>query len=216
METLAERGFCHPRHEGAGRVDPRPGGAGARARARAAVRVLSCRDRHQVVPGKGKVMKYGLYTCRGTCQCSTQLYHGPGSHGHVKVSAVLSDYSTRVVARYSGEVSAVLSDYSSNINAVPRRGAHAGPADRGLLPSRPRAGGRAVARGCGGGLPQGGLVLRRPGAAGRGHASPWTDLDTWYSKPFRDIGHLLIYSHRHFRHRTTKSRLPTTPRCATR
>ena len=38
----------------------------------------------QVVPGKGKIMKYGLYTCRGTCQCSTQLYHGPGSHGHVK------------------------------------------------------------------------------------------------------------------------------------
>jgi hypothetical protein len=32
-------------------------------------------------------MKYGLYTCRGTCQCSTQLYHGPGSHGFVKQDA---------------------------------------------------------------------------------------------------------------------------------
>ena len=41
----------------------------------------------QEVPGKGKIMKYGLYTCRGTCQCSTQLYHGPGSHGHVSQDA---------------------------------------------------------------------------------------------------------------------------------
>ena len=36
----------------------------------------------QTVPGKGKVLKYGLYTSRGTCQCSTQQYQGPGSHGH--------------------------------------------------------------------------------------------------------------------------------------
>ena len=35
----------------------------------------------QEVPGQGKVMKYGLYTSRGTCQCSTNLYHAPGSHG---------------------------------------------------------------------------------------------------------------------------------------
>ena len=42
---------------------------------------------NQEVPGKGKIMKYGLYTCRGTCQCSTQLYKGPGSHGHVKGDA---------------------------------------------------------------------------------------------------------------------------------
>jgi alpha-galactosidase len=42
---------------------------------------------NQIVPGKGKIMKYGLYTCRGTCQCSTQLYHGPGSHGHVAEDA---------------------------------------------------------------------------------------------------------------------------------
>ena len=41
----------------------------------------------QVVPGKGKIMKYGLYTCRGTCQCATKLYSGPGSHGHVAQDA---------------------------------------------------------------------------------------------------------------------------------
>ena len=41
----------------------------------------------QEVPGRGKVMRYGLYTCRGTCQCSTALYHGPGSHGHVAQDA---------------------------------------------------------------------------------------------------------------------------------
>jgi alpha-galactosidase len=27
-------------------------------------------------------LSYGLYTCRGTCQCSTDKYHGPGSHGY--------------------------------------------------------------------------------------------------------------------------------------
>jgi len=37
---------------------------------------------NQIVPGKGKIMKYGLYTCRGTCQCGTALYQGPGGHGH--------------------------------------------------------------------------------------------------------------------------------------
>jgi alpha-galactosidase len=36
----------------------------------------------QVVPGKGKIMKYGLYTCRGTCQCPTKVYQGPGGQGH--------------------------------------------------------------------------------------------------------------------------------------
>jgi alpha-galactosidase len=36
----------------------------------------------QVVPGRGKIMKYGLYTCRGTCQCATKQYQGPGGHGH--------------------------------------------------------------------------------------------------------------------------------------
>ena len=32
-------------------------------------------------------MKYGLYTSRGTCQCSTSEYHGPGSHGFEKQDA---------------------------------------------------------------------------------------------------------------------------------
>ena len=26
--------------------------------------------------------KYGLYSCRGTCQCGTGTYSGPGSHGY--------------------------------------------------------------------------------------------------------------------------------------
>eukprot|EP01065_Artemidia_motanka_P009702 TRINITY_DN1500_c0_g1_i1.p1 TRINITY_DN1500_c0_g1~~TRINITY_DN1500_c0_g1_i1.p1 ORF type:complete len:436 (+),score=140.86 TRINITY_DN1500_c0_g1_i1:45-1352(+) len=42
----------------------------------------------QEVPGKGKVMKYGLYTSRGTCQCGTALYKNkPGTHGHVEADA---------------------------------------------------------------------------------------------------------------------------------
>jgi len=39
---------------------------------------------NQTVPGKGKILKYGLYTCRGTCQCGTKLYSGPGGNGHEK------------------------------------------------------------------------------------------------------------------------------------
>jgi hypothetical protein len=27
-------------------------------------------------------MKYGLYSCRGTCQCGTGTYNAPGSHGY--------------------------------------------------------------------------------------------------------------------------------------
>ena len=29
----------------------------------------------------GQTMKFGLYSCRGTCQCGTDKYSGPGSHG---------------------------------------------------------------------------------------------------------------------------------------
>ena len=39
------------------------------------------------VPGKGKVMKYGLYTCRGQTQCGTAEYNAPGSLGHEKQDA---------------------------------------------------------------------------------------------------------------------------------
>ena len=35
-----------------------------------------------VSPGSDEKMVYGLYSCRGTCQCGTHAYHGPGSHGH--------------------------------------------------------------------------------------------------------------------------------------
>lgn len=45
----------------------------------------------QVVPGDGPAsgqrMSFGLYTSRGTCQCSTSTYSGPGSAGHVKQDA---------------------------------------------------------------------------------------------------------------------------------
>lgn len=41
----------------------------------------------QVVPGHGKIMKYGLYTSRGTCQCGTALYKGPGGNGYEKIDS---------------------------------------------------------------------------------------------------------------------------------
>jgi hypothetical protein len=36
----------------------------------------------ETYPGSGQYMKYGLYSCRGTCQCGTGTYQGPGSHGY--------------------------------------------------------------------------------------------------------------------------------------
>ena len=36
----------------------------------------------QEVPGLGKIMKYGLYTSRGTCQCSTAKYSAVGGQSH--------------------------------------------------------------------------------------------------------------------------------------
>ena len=35
-------------------------------------------------PGSGRKMRYGLYSCRGTCQCGTKTYHAVGSNGHEK------------------------------------------------------------------------------------------------------------------------------------
>jgi alpha-galactosidase len=32
--------------------------------------------------GSGDMMRYGLYSCRGTCQCGTGTYSAPGSNGH--------------------------------------------------------------------------------------------------------------------------------------
>jgi alpha-galactosidase len=32
--------------------------------------------------GSNDTMRYGLYSCRGTCQCSTGTYSAPGSNGH--------------------------------------------------------------------------------------------------------------------------------------
>lgn len=36
----------------------------------------------ETAPGSGEYMRYGLYSCRGTCQCSTGTYSAPGSHGY--------------------------------------------------------------------------------------------------------------------------------------
>eukprot|EP00042_Codosiga_hollandica_P033938 m.233308 g.233308 ORF g.233308 m.233308 type:complete len:553 (+) comp54289_c0_seq2:1-1659(+) len=41
----------------------------------------------QIIPGTNLSMLYGLYTCRGSCQCSTSEYQGPGSLGYEKVDA---------------------------------------------------------------------------------------------------------------------------------
>lgn len=35
-----------------------------------------------VAPGSDEKLRYGLYSCRGTCQCGTGHYHAEGSHGH--------------------------------------------------------------------------------------------------------------------------------------
>ena len=42
---------------------------------------------NQVVPGKGKIMRFGLYTSRGDVQCSTQQYQAPGSKGFERQDA---------------------------------------------------------------------------------------------------------------------------------
>jgi hypothetical protein len=41
----------------------------------------------EIAPGTGHKMHYGLYSCRGTCQCGTSTYHAPGSNGHEKDDA---------------------------------------------------------------------------------------------------------------------------------
>ena len=35
-----------------------------------------------VAAGSAEKLVYGLYSCRGTCQCGTGLYHAVGSNGH--------------------------------------------------------------------------------------------------------------------------------------
>ena len=35
-----------------------------------------------VAAGSAQKLVYGLYSCRGTCQCGTGYYHGPGSNGY--------------------------------------------------------------------------------------------------------------------------------------
>lgn len=39
----------------------------------------------ETAPGSGRRMRYGLYSCRGSCQCGTSTYAGPGSLGYEKM-----------------------------------------------------------------------------------------------------------------------------------
>ena len=36
-------------------------------------------------PGSGQYLQYGLYSCRGSCQCGTSTYSAPGSLGYEKM-----------------------------------------------------------------------------------------------------------------------------------
>jgi len=51
----------------------------------------------ETYPGSGEYMKYGLYSCRGTCQCGTGTYQGPGSHGY---EAMDTDWMVNAGADY--------------------------------------------------------------------------------------------------------------------
>ena len=51
----------------------------------------------ETYPGSGDFMHYGLYSCRGTCQCGTGTYQAPGSHGY---EAADVDYMVAAGADY--------------------------------------------------------------------------------------------------------------------
>ena len=51
----------------------------------------------ETYPGSAQYMQYGLYSCRGTCQCSTGTYHAPGSNGYEKADV---DYMVAQGANY--------------------------------------------------------------------------------------------------------------------
>ena len=51
----------------------------------------------ETAPGSGVRMRYGLYSCRGTCQCGTGTYAAPGSHGY---EAADVDYMVAAGAEY--------------------------------------------------------------------------------------------------------------------
>jgi hypothetical protein len=51
----------------------------------------------QAIPGANDFMRYGLYSCRGTCQCGTGSYNAPGSHGYEKAD---TDFMVAAGATY--------------------------------------------------------------------------------------------------------------------
>ena len=82
-----------------------------------------------VSAGSAEKMVYGLYSCRGTCQCGTGEYHGPGSNGH---EAADTQWMIDAGARWlkidsccgSQDHSVAFGDYSKFRNAMNASGEH--------------------------------------------------------------------------------------------
>ena len=84
---------------------------------------------NQEVPGKGKILKFGLYTSRGTCQCGTKMYNAPGTHGFVKEDADFMvdagiDYLKEDSCCGSQNHSIAFSDYGEMRDALNATGRH--------------------------------------------------------------------------------------------
>ena len=80
-----------------------------------------------VAPGSADKLVYGLYSCRGTCQCGTRYYHAEGSHGH---EAADTQWMIDAGARWlkidsccgSQDHSVAFSDYSKFRDAMNKSG----------------------------------------------------------------------------------------------
>ena len=83
----------------------------------------------ETAPGSGEYMRYGLYSCRGTCQCGTGTYSAPGSHGH---EAADVDWMVAAGADYLKIDSSVREEERGNRN---RLCAHLATLPRSLSPS---------------------------------------------------------------------------------
>jgi hypothetical protein len=69
----------------------------------------------ETYPGSGQYMKYGLYSCRGTCQCGSSYYSGPGGLGYEVVD-------TDWMVKYAGcdwlKVSSYIMKNKNSINLL--------------------------------------------------------------------------------------------------
>ena len=77
-----------------------------------------------------KGMLYGLYSCRGTCQCGTGTYNAPGSHGYEA-----ADVNWMVAA---GADYLKIDSYVSFSSSTTAAAARASPPRRGRSPSPAR------------------------------------------------------------------------------